>query len=200
MSTLIIHPKDHSTDFLKPIYAPIKDKTVIRGGIRKTDLMKLIEDHERIIMLGHGSPRGLLSVGQFFMAGNYIVDWTMVDLLSYKSDNIYIWCHADLFVQSHELKGFCSGMFISEVSEAFYCGLKSCTQKVIDESNFLFAEIVSQNINKPLNAIYENVIQEYTILSETNLIAKFNLERLCLNVSTLNYDSLFSRYSLNYIK
>lgn len=183
MRTLVIHPKDYSTNFLKIIYDPIKEKKVISGGIRKTHLMKLIEENDRVIMLGHGSPRGLLSMGQFYMAGNYIVDWSMVELFSQKTDNIYIWCHADQFVQQHGLQGFCSGMFISEVSEAFYWGFKYCTQKVIDESNFFFAEIVSRNINKPIDLLWQNVLQEYTILSKTNLIAKFNLDRLnlCLN-------------------
>lgn len=187
MSTLIIHPKDHTTDFLKPIYAPIKDKTVIWGGFRKTHLMKLIVEHERIIMLGHGSSRGLLSMGQFYMAGNYIIDWSMAELLSQKTDNVYIFCHANQFLQSYELKGFCSGMFISEISEAFYWGFKYCTQKVIDESNFIFAEIVSRNINKPIDAIYKNVIQEYSILSKTNPIAKFNLDRLNLYSNPYQY-------------
>lgn len=189
MTTLIVHPKDHSTDFLKPIYAPIKDKTVVWGGISKTHLMKLIADHERIIMLGHGSPRGLLSIGQFYMAGNYIIDWTMAELLSQKTDNIYIFCHADKFMQSYELKGFCSGMFISEVSEALYWGFKYCTQKVIEESNVIFAEIVSRNINKPFDELWEHVLQEYAILGKTNPIAKFNLDRLNLYSNPYQYGS-----------
>jgi hypothetical protein len=81
MSTLIIHPQDSTTNFLKPIYALIQDETVITGGITKSELKKLIENHDRVIMLGHGSPFGLLSVGQFPKAGNYIVDYSMVDLL-----------------------------------------------------------------------------------------------------------------------
>lgn len=60
MSTLIIHPKDPSTNFLKPIYAPIQDKTLITGGIDKTELRELIENHDKVIMLGHGFPWGLM--------------------------------------------------------------------------------------------------------------------------------------------
>jgi len=189
MRTLVIHPKDRSTDFLKPIYSSISNKTVICGCISKTHLMKLIVEHERIIMLGHGSSRGLLSKGQFFMTGNYIIDHYLVELLSKKTNNIFIWCHADMFVHNYELKGFYSGMFISEVNEAFYCGLTYCNQKVIEESNVIFAEIVAQNINKPLNTLYKNVIQEYTILSKTNPIAKFNLDRLYLNTIHYQYGS-----------
>ena len=61
MKTLVIHPEDKSTDFLSPIYAPITNKTVIKGGIYKSELQGLIESHDRIIMLGHGAPYGLLN-------------------------------------------------------------------------------------------------------------------------------------------
>ena len=59
---LIIHPQDPSTSFLKPIYTRIKNKTIITGGINKEELKKQIELHDRVIMLGHGSPMGLFSV------------------------------------------------------------------------------------------------------------------------------------------
>jgi hypothetical protein len=181
MSTLIIHPKDQSTDFLKPIYASIPNKTIITGGINKTELMELIKNHQRVIMMGHGSGWGQISNGQFNYGGNYIVDLTMADLLSLKKDNIYIWCNADQFVLKNHLTGFYSGMFISEISEGNYYGFWNLNQDTIDESNNKFSEIVSKYINEPLDVLYENVLREYRVLSETNPIAKFNLERLYLN-------------------
>jgi hypothetical protein len=33
-------------------------------------------------------------------------------------DNIYIWCHANKFFDEHNLTGFATGMFISEVGDA----------------------------------------------------------------------------------
>ena len=181
MSTLIIHTQDSTTDFLKPIYASITNKTIITGGIDKNELRELIEIHERVIILGHGSPWGLLSVGQFSYGGNYIIDLTMVDLLSQKKDNLYIWCNADQFVKNNQLKGFFCGMFISELEEANYYDLWDLEQHTIDESNNGFAEIVAKYINKPLSIMFENVLQDYRILAKTNPIARFNLERLYLN-------------------
>ena len=70
MKTLIIHPKDSTTTFLKHIYAPILDKTIVTVGIDKSELRELIYNHDRVIMLGHGSPWGLMSVGQFNYNGN----------------------------------------------------------------------------------------------------------------------------------
>lgn len=85
MSILIIHPKDTTTKFLKPIYAPLINKTIVTGGLNKSELRKLIETHDRVIILGHGTPNGLLAVGQFPNSGNYIVDYSMVLDLLYKS-------------------------------------------------------------------------------------------------------------------
>lgn len=177
-----MHPKDQTTNFLKKIYEPISNKTVIRGGIGKNELKKSIKNHDRVIMLGHGSPWGLLSVGQFPNAGSYIIDYSCCDLLSAKKENIFIWCFADQFVQRNGLEGFYSGMFVSEFGESFSLGYYISDRNLITESNDCFASSVSRNIHHPLEVLYENVLQqEYGILAETNPIAKFNLERLFLS-------------------
>lgn len=181
MRTLIVHPKDKTTSFLKKIYEPISNKTVIQGGIGMNELRKLIEIHDRVIMLGHGSPWGLLSIGQFPKAGSYIIDYSYSDLLSAKKGNMFIWCFADQFVKQNGLNGFFSGMFISEFTEAFSWGFYISDRNLIQESNDNFASIVSRNIHQPLNVLYQNVLQEYCELAKTNPIAKFNLERLFLS-------------------
>jgi hypothetical protein len=71
MKNLIINPEDPTTDFLSQIYARLTNKTVIRGDISKSEIPKLIESHDRVLMLGHGSPYGLLNAGQFPDAGFY---------------------------------------------------------------------------------------------------------------------------------
>jgi hypothetical protein len=65
MKTLIIHPKDITTRFICGIYDPIPDKTFINSGITKDQLRKKIDEHDRILMMGHGSPSGLFGVGRF---------------------------------------------------------------------------------------------------------------------------------------
>ncbi|MDO9255750.1 MAG: hypothetical protein Q7U54_09585 [Bacteroidales bacterium] len=108
MKPLIVHPKDETTKFLTGIYATLTSKTVITGGITKAELQKHIDSHDQVIMLGHGSPIELLSVNQFPDCGSYVIDGSMVESLRKKSNNIFIWCHADQFV--HSLQGFFSGM------------------------------------------------------------------------------------------
>lgn len=178
MKTLIIHPDDKSTTFLNIVYSPIKNKTVITGGISKSELNKLIEEHDRVMMMGHGCPTGLFSVGQFSGANGLIIDSTTVPLLNEKENNVFIWCNADRFVDYHNLKGFYSGMFISEVGEATYCGLPGMDQDIVDESNYGFCNIIAKHINKDTDIIHENVTKEYGIIAENNPVALYNNFRL----------------------
>ena len=137
MKNLIIHPEDHTTTLLSQIYATLTNKTIIRGGISKPELLKLIESHDRVIMLGHGSPYGLLNRGQFPDAGFYIIDDSMVLPLKNKISSVFIWCNADQFVQRHGLAGVNCGMFISEVQEAEYYGFDNMDWDLIDQSNLM---------------------------------------------------------------
>jgi len=179
MTNLIIHPTDRSTDFLKPIYANITDATILQGGTSKAQVAKLISEHDRIIMLGHGSPYGLFSIGQFVGENGYVIDESMVPLLLDK-ECISIWCNADQFMNRHQLYGFYSGMFISEVGEAMYCGLPGMEQETVTASNDYFAELLGEVINEPLSVIHEHVIDNYGLLTEDNPVALYNHNRLYL--------------------
>jgi hypothetical protein len=179
MTNLIIHPTDRSTDFLKPIYANITDATILQGGTSKAQVAKLISEHDRIIMLGHGSPYGLFSIGQFAGENGYVIDSTMVPLL-YEKECISIWCNADQFMNRHELNGFYSGMFISEVGEATYCGLPGIDQETVTASNDYFAELLGEVINEPLSVIHEHVKENYGLLLGYNPVASYNYDRLYL--------------------
>jgi len=185
MKTLIIHPKDPTTTFLSRIYARLKDKTIIKGGVSKSKIRDLIEVHDRVLLLGHGSPYGLLSQGQFFEAGLYIVDVSMLSALKEKSNCMFIWCHADQFVQRNGLAGLCTGMFISELGEAHYLGFEDIDKNLIDQSNERFSWIISQYINQPIEILYQKLLNEYGLLARTNIIAGFNHERLFLTRSRM---------------
>jgi hypothetical protein len=185
MKTLIIHPKDKSTDFLKIIYKNIKDKKVIIGGISKQELQEIIPSYDRIMMMGHGSSNGLFSVGQFkynievypFDLG-YIINRSMVDVLKDNPNNVYIWCNADKFVLRNNLQGFSSGMFVSEVTEGIYCGIKDVTQELVTKSNMYFCEYMGKYINEDNNTLHKIIKQKYGELAETNPVASYNNERL----------------------
>lgn len=174
MRTLVIHPHDTSTHFLKPIYEDIPNKTVITGGLFIAEVEDLISMHDRVIMLGHGSPKGLFGIN---FNRTYVIDESIVPRLKY-SENIFIWCHADQFVKQHGLKGLYSGMFVSETVEALMYKLKN-DEKLITDSNNGFAFILGSVINKmPLNEAYNQVKKDYGFLAKSNEIANYNNERL----------------------
>lgn len=178
MTFLVIHPSDPTTTFLTQIYAKIKEKTLYTANFDKAELIEQIELHDRIIMLGHGSPSGLFITGYGPNVGLTVIDESMVTALKRKKENIFIWCHADQFVKNSGLTGFCSGMFISEEGEARCYGFRGPVIKRINFSNIRFASIISDNIHEPIDILYQNLILEYESLACKNPIARFNIDRL----------------------
>jgi len=176
--TLVLHPQDPSTDFLSPIYESVKDKLVVRTGYKdKERILGLIREFPRVMMMGHGSPSGLFNVCP--NEWGFVVESTMVKDLSPKTENLMIWCNADQFVNKFNLKGFYTGMFISEVAEANYCGLKNISQQEVDESNECFSRVLGEIIDLPKELRYDKLMKgEYKKLSENNPIAKYNYVRL----------------------
>ena len=179
MKTLVIHPNDRSTDFLTPIYSNITDATIIRGGMTKDEVDEQIKQHDRIMMMGHGAPNGLFSVGQFPQTYGLIINVDTVPLLQNK-ECIFIWCNADRFVERYNLKGLYSGMFISETMEAAYCGLPGTSQDIVNESNEFFAKEFGQVSGQSLVEAYEYIKDSYGVLAENNPVAKYNHHRLYL--------------------
>lgn len=182
MKTLVIHPQDDSTFFLDIVYRNIEDLTLITGGVSKDELREEIKRHDRIMMMGHGSPGGLFSVGQFNTNNGYIIDSGFLDVIGEKKNSVFIWCNADQFVKRWNLKGFYTGMFISEVGEAYYCGLPNTEQPEVDESNYSFVEIMGECINYDSKIIHQIAKTRYGQLIEHNPVAKYNHERLYVNL------------------
>lgn len=186
LRTLIIHPDDRSTDFLKPIYERIPFKTIITGTLKQEQVHEEIDKHDRIIMMGHGCPLGLFSTIAFYKdGGGLIISEKTVKHLRFK-DNIFIWCNADKFVKEHKLGGLYSGMFISEVSEAVACDVKGVDQNIVNESNNAFATIMCNTIHKPSSYIQKMVLKEYGKLAETNPVAYYNVNRIYVSYNEEN--------------
>lgn len=181
---LIIHPDDRTTDTLCLVYENIPEdkKTVIRGGIDTFEVERLIATHERVLLCGHGYPGGLLGIGKFDTADLCIVSSRHVPLLKENSKNIYIWCYASSFVRQYGLKGFASGMFISEVDEAVWCGITDPvpTKEQVDLSFDTFCRILAKYLMFDLSPedLYNAVHSEYSILAEKCPVAKYNLDLL----------------------
>ncbi len=143
---LIIHPDDRTTDFLKPTYTDL-DATVLTKSDEFYNLAETIKRHNRIIMMGHGSPSGLFMPriegveedenGELFEYTDYSINNTYSDILREKR-TVCVWCNADRYVVPNDLHGFYTGMAISELCEADYCDVKGCNPKQLEESNTKF--------------------------------------------------------------
>jgi|APSaa5957512535_1039671.scaffolds.fasta_scaffold121994_2 hypothetical protein len=190
MKTLVIHPKDDSTTFLETIYKDI-EATVVTDSKPREELVKLILSHDRVMMMGHGSTKGLFSTDEPYKHDSkasvkerlnpYLIDKDIVPHLLEK-ECYFIWCNADEFVKYHKLKGFYTGMFVSEVMEAFYCGINVKVRKDmfmdIDRSNNEFSTIVSESLRMDKEHRFAYVKEEYSKIAQDNDIAQYNLDRL----------------------
>ncbi len=179
-SNLVIHPSDTSTVFLSPIYSGLENTSVLVGRTSYDEVFKLCQRHKRILMMGHGSPFGLFAVGQFnsefFLP--YIINDKYVPLFKNQPDNVFIWCNADEFMERNQLKGFYTGMFISETTEAAFCGLGVVEKSIVEASNDAFSAIVHKYINCPKKELYEKVKKEYEVVAKDNIVAAYNHSRL----------------------
>ncbi len=179
MKRLIIHPQDASTVFLKKVYERLENVTLIEGGMEHIrNLADLIESHDQVIFLGHGMPLGLLAVGQFGFH-TFVMSGSRVGPLKEKDNSIFIWCYASDFVRSHQLKGFATGMFISEEIEAYANGVE-CTQRDIDISNEVFATAVGTALQQEMEMqeLYAYVKKQYEPLVAINPVVRYNWGRV----------------------
>jgi hypothetical protein len=178
MKTLVIHPRDDSTTFLDKVYQDLDGVTLVQGGVKKAHIIDMIDSHDRVMMMGHGTPDGLWSVGQFPDAPGYVIDASLAPALAKKSNSVFIWCNADRYVTANGLKGFYTGMFISEVLEAELMGLLDTTQMQVDESNDRFVETVGKAAHRGPNRMHAAAKHGYGKLARCNPVAKYNHERL----------------------
>ncbi len=163
-TTLVIHPKDQTTDFLSEIYSD-KNWTVINTNVSKKFIKEQIKLHDRIVMLGHGTEKGLLGYDRL------VIDSTLVYLLREKYC-VCVWCNADVFVQKYNIKGFYTGMIISEYQEALYFSVPSNPQW-INESNTDFALAIKNSIDS------DDFVDNTKMLYEGNsAVVEFNRSRI----------------------
>ena len=184
MKTLIIHPKDSSTDFLEPIYAniPTENKTLITGGVTLSEVNELIKSHDEVVFCGHGSFMGLFSVGQFKDSDQlgFIINDETSGLLINKKKIISIWCYASMYAQFFELTNtFSTGMFISEKCESVALGFNDIAEPEIEENNICFAKELGTLIHlSPLEIYNQFQVGAYSELVKTNPISAYNFSRL----------------------
>lgn len=170
MKTLVIHPEDPSTSFLDAVYKDT-DWTIFNDNVVKDKqaFLSLIKEHDRIIMMGHGTPEGLLGRGTF------IIDYRYAYLLKEK-EVVCMWCNAHAYFCNHGLKGFFTGMIISEETEAEYLRIEY-KEGDVDESNVLFTKALKDSIQNTPKDMCDKMKEIY-VPSEGNKVMEYNAKRL----------------------
>lgn len=136
---LVIHPKDKTTAVLTGLYEGLEVCL-----LDNTHNNKVIEHHlnhtskqERIMLLGHGSDKGLFSRenDEQDVFDRLIIRHSHAYYLRKHGANIVaVWCNADLFARTERLHGLFTGMIISELSEALMYDVET-TQEELDREN-----------------------------------------------------------------
>ena len=181
--TLVIHCLDNTTNMLSQIYEG-KNWDVLRdGNIDKEELHQLIESHDKIICLGHGTPSGLINV----QGGGYIIGDREAKYLKGKK-LFMIWCHASSFAIRHGLHGFITGNMPSDAWEARSVGF-NVAQKYMDDNITFWSKCCAKYVNQALNGNAEgasaNIRKEYLAVygdedkwnDQEIGITKYNAER-----------------------
>ena len=140
---LVKHPKDKTTAMLSAIYDGLEAQVVDDNRSTKEmgHLLHHVSTQERIMLLGHGSDKGLFfrkddSKDEF---DKIIVGHSHAYHLRKHGGNIVaVWCNADQFARAEGLHGLFSGMIVSEISEAQLYKIET-TQEELDSENVKLA-------------------------------------------------------------
>ncbi len=173
--TLVIHPLDPTTSFLSAIYKGKGWNVLTDVSLDNDAVAEVITIHDRLVLLGHGTEHGL------FGGRGFVINAGLAPLLR-ERETICIWCNADEFVNEHGLKGFYSGMFISETSEANMYGITTTDESAIKFSNELFASALGKYVDA--DNILEKVKREYSRVGDP--VITFNKNRLHCNLEAVD--------------
>lgn len=162
MKTLVVHPYDEGTLFLKEIYKDL-DCTLINENVTESFLKEKIEEHDRIVLLGDGTRYGLYGYNRF------IIDFNFVNTLKNK-DVIYIWDNSNHFAEKYYLKGFSTNLILFNYKKASVW-VEYVSEDMIKEANDIFCSYVKDYIEKGYIIVND---------SNTNPLVKYNNDNMII--------------------
>lgn len=143
---LVIHPQDRTTAVLQVLYEGLEAQ-VVAGDCSNREMGHLLHHanaHGRIMLLGHGSVKGLFYRKDDTKSGfdKIIVGHPQAYMLRrHHGSMIGIWCHANLFAQAEGLHGLFSGMIVSEMSEAEEHGVTTDKERMDHANRIMFSQL-----------------------------------------------------------
>mgnify|MGYP004506910845 FL=1 len=177
---LVIHPTDRTTEMLSILYEGLEAKLIESDCSNKEmgHLLRHTSPSERIMLLGHGSDKGL-----FYRDDDTKDEFDKIivghphafHLRNHGSNIIGIWCHAVEFAKKEGLHGLFSGMIISEMSEAEEYGVVTDKDSMDKTNRLMFTQLRRLlDDGTPLHEIPERLKALNTTQSE---LSRFNYER-----------------------
>lgn len=125
---IVVHPSDPSTKMLGLIYEGLDNVTLFDSWEQRDEIRAALAAaprEEPVLLLGHGCPYGLYDLRY----GLVLTD-ADAELLKDRPNLVGIWCYASDYASRHGLKGFFSGMFISEEPEAWVNGVDAEAEEI----------------------------------------------------------------------
>ena len=125
---IVVHPSDPSTGMLGLIYEGLDNVTLFDSWEQRDEIRAALAAaprEEPVLLLGHGCPYGLYDLRY----GLVLTD-ADAELLKDRPNLVGIWCYAYDYASRHGLKGFFSGMFISEEPEAWVNGVDAEAEEI----------------------------------------------------------------------
>jgi len=170
-NTLVIHLDDRSTDFLKLIYKDKGYDVLNDGSMSDGELREEIKNHDKIIMMGHGLPGGLINPNRRLGSNLFFINDSHADLLREK-ETISIWCFSDEYFKRNNIPGFHTKMIISETGEEFYMlgHIPLDKEEILDNMKFM-SEKFSECIELKPEEIKDYMIKNYNRNDE---VSEFN--------------------------
>lgn len=161
---LVIHPKDKTTAMLSALYDELEAQVVedYRTTKEMGRLLHHVSTQERIMLLGHGSDKGL-----FFRKDDSKDEFDKVivghshayHLRKHRGNIVAVWCNAYQFARAEGLHGLFSGMIVSELNEALLYQVET-TQEELDRENVKLARRLRALLDEriPLNEIPKRML------------------------------------------
>ena len=140
---LVIHPKDKTMAMLSALYDGLEAQVVTDYRTTKEmgRLVHHVSTQDRIMLLGHGSDKGLFYRADDSKEGfDKVIVWHphSYHLRTHGGNLVAVWCNADQFARAEGLHGLFTGTIVSELNEALLYQVET-TQEELDRENVKLA-------------------------------------------------------------
>ena len=158
MTVIYSNHGDVDTLLLARIWRGIEGVHVVEVTPSTENYDELIADaitneEDTLVICGHGTVAGLLH--PTFERFEYLIH--SLNYQDIRARNVIgIWCHASDFAERHHVNGFFTGMFISNINEAYRYGIYGVNEATIHESEVYFCDRLNRLLKENIPLVEWN--------------------------------------------